>query len=129
MCDSKLVCTLHCVSRSLFEHFIVCAGVCLNTSLCVPKFVCTLHCVFRSLFIQLLCVPEFVCTVIVCPEVCLYTSLCIGLPEACSQIAYGNLCARLFNYLIWWVRSMVEGVFFWVVLTLTVTLTLTLTKA
>ena len=28
---------------------------------------------------------------------------------AYSQIAYGKLCARLFNYLIWWVRVMVEG--------------------
>ena len=28
---------------------------------------------------------------------------------AYSQIAYGKLCARLFNYLIWWVRFMVEG--------------------
>ena len=30
-------------------------------------------------------------------------------PEAYSQIAYGKLCARLFNYLIWLVRVMVEG--------------------
>ena len=29
--------------------------------------------------------------------------------SAYSQIAYGKLCARLFNYLIWWVRVMVEG--------------------
>ena len=27
----------------------------------------------------------------------------------CSQIAYGKLCARLFNYLIWWVSVMIEG--------------------
>ena len=33
----------------------------------------------------------------------------IAIPEAYSQIAYGKLCARLFNYEIWWVRVMVEG--------------------
>ena len=31
------------------------------------------------------------------------------LPDAYSQIAYGKLCARLVNYLIWWVRVIVEG--------------------
>ena len=29
--------------------------------------------------------------------------------KAYSQIAYGKLCGRLFNCLIWWVRVMVEG--------------------
>ena len=28
---------------------------------------------------------------------------------AYSQTAYGKLCAQLFNYVIWWVRVMVEG--------------------
>ena len=32
---------------------------------------------------------------------------------AYSQIAYGKLCARLFTYLIWWVRVIVEGWSFW----------------
>ncbi len=26
-----------------------------------------------------------------------------------DRLLYGKLCARLFNYLIWWVRVMVDG--------------------
>ena len=32
----------------------------------------------------------------------------LAIRHAYSQIAYGKLCARLFNYLILWVRFMVE---------------------
>ena len=30
-------------------------------------------------------------------------------PHAYSQIAHRKLCARIFNYVIWWVSVMVEG--------------------